>query len=76
MRTAGGGTGLELRAADQQGGSVDDYDLVAKKADVDGRVVLVPREALHTRYLLVWLTSLPAVGSDFRGPIAEISVRG
>ena len=76
VRTAGGGTGLELRAADQQGGSVDDYDLVAKKADVDGRVVLVPREALHARYLLVWLTSLPAVGSDFRGSIAEISVRG
>jgi hypothetical protein len=76
VRTVGGGTDLELRTADQQGASVDDYDLVAKKADVDGNAVLVPRDALRTRYLLVWLTSLPAIGSDFRGSIAEISVRG
>jgi hypothetical protein len=76
VRTVGGGTDLELRASDREGASADDYDLVAKKSDVDGRAVLLPDDELRTRYLLVWLTSLPSVGSDFRGSIAEISVRG
>lgn len=28
------------------------------------------------RYVVVWLTSLPAVGGDFRGEVAEVEVRG
>jgi hypothetical protein len=75
VRTVGGGTDLELRAADERGTGVDDFDMVARKGDVDRRAVLVPRGDLRTRYLLVWLTSLPSVGSEFRGSIAEISVR-
>jgi hypothetical protein len=30
---------------------------------------------IHTRYLLVWLTKLPAVAHGFQGAIAEIQVR-
>ncbi|MCW2856198.1 MAG: serine/threonine protein kinase [Marmoricola sp.] len=31
---------------------------------------------IHTRYLLIWLTKLPAVPGGFQGAIAEITVRG
>ncbi len=77
VRTRGGGTGLELRAADRAGAVADDYRVVADpQPDVDGQATLRPREALRARYLLVWLTALPAVGSDFRGEITEVAVRG
>ena len=28
------------------------------------------------RYLIVWITSLPPVGGDFRAEVAEVGVRG
>ena len=28
------------------------------------------------RYLIVWITSLPPVGADFRAEVAEVGVRG
>ncbi len=74
VRTAGGATGLELRAAKTSGTTTDDFALVASQSNVDGPADLVPREPLRARYLLVWLTSLPAVGADFRGSISEITV--
>jgi hypothetical protein len=74
--TADGSTDLELRAADEVGSSLDGFDPVAKAVDVDGRAVLRPTETLRTRYLLVWLTSVPvADGSRYRGSIAEVTVR-
>ena len=76
MWTADGSTDLELRAADQVGSSLDDFDPVAKAVDVDGRAVMRPTETLRARYLLIWLTSVPvADGSRYRGAIAEVTVR-
>jgi hypothetical protein len=76
MVRTNGGASFELRAADSEGSAVDDYEVVASRNDVDGRAVLVPKEPVRARYLLVWLTKLPAVGSDYRGDISEIVVRG
>jgi hypothetical protein len=74
--TADGSTDLELRAADQLGETLGDYDEVAKAVDVDGRAVLRPTGSLRARYLLVWLTSVPvADGSRYRGAISEVTVR-
>ena len=73
---AGGSTDLEVRAADQRGETLGDYDPVAKAVDVDGRAVFRPTEPLQARYLLVWLTSVPvADGSRYRGAISEVTVR-
>ena len=75
--TVGGSTDLQLRAADRDGSSVDDFATVRKAVGVDGRAVLLPRpgEELTARYLLVWLTSLPVDGDVYRGRIAEVTVR-
>ena len=43
--------------------------------DADGRAVVVPPKALQARYVLVWLTSLPADDGRYRGQIAEVAVR-
>jgi len=71
-----GATGLQVRTADQQGGTVDDYARMAEASDVDGNAVLRPKGDLTARYVLVWLTSLPPDGGRYRGRITEITVRG
>lgn len=42
----------------------------------DGEVTITLDEAVGGRYVTIWLTSLPRDGSDFRGQVAEIQVRG
>ena len=71
-----GATGLEVRTADDEGATVDDYTRMAQASNVDGNAVLRPKGDLTARYVLVWLTSLPADGGRYRGRITEITVRG
>jgi hypothetical protein len=70
----GSGTTLELRVADEKGTAADDYRAVASATDAGRQVVLEPDGAVEARYLLLWLTSLPADGSDYRGGISEVTV--
>jgi hypothetical protein len=72
----GSGTDVQLRAADQRSDQLDDYDVVAQVSNASGLVELRPEQQKQARYLLVWLTALPADGSGYQGQIAEISVRG
>jgi hypothetical protein len=74
----GGPTDLEWRVADRVGSGVDDFELVDEVSSADGRAVLRrPGEPVTARYVLVWLTSLPSVGgSNYRGEISEIVLRG
>lgn len=72
----GGATDLQVRVADRPGATADDFRLVAEASDVAGQATLKPAEAVSARYVLVWLTQLPAVGDGFRGEIAEIAVKG
>jgi hypothetical protein len=73
----GEGTDLEVRAAQQRGDQADDYEVVAQASGRSGLVELGPEEPVEARYLLIWLTALPQVsGSEYRGTIAEVGVRG
>jgi hypothetical protein len=73
----GVGANMELRAAQTRGSTADDYRQVAQSFDESGKAELRPQSAVQARYLLVWLTSLPSTGgSDYRGTIDEIVVRG
>jgi putative peptidoglycan lipid II flippase len=76
IRLVGRGTHLELRAANSRGERGADYELVsATEGDSQLRTIRLS-EPRQTRYLLVWLTSLPRVGQDeYRGEISEIVVR-
>ncbi|GAA3548871.1 protein kinase family protein [Nocardioides daeguensis] len=41
-----------------------------------GRLTLTPGEPVAARYLVLWWTALPEVGSDFRAEVSEVVVRG
>jgi len=68
------GTSLELRSSTTWQPQGDDYTPIAKVEHAGSFVTLRPVAATKARYLLIWLTSLPADGADFRGGIAEIHV--
>jgi putative peptidoglycan lipid II flippase len=80
----GSGTDLELRAApsDVTGDewptdSADSYDVVDSIDGADSEATFTLNKPVSTRYLLVWLTSLPAVGpGDYRGGVSDIVVKG
>jgi putative peptidoglycan lipid II flippase len=75
----GGATDLELRVADDAGDAgdaLDDYRLVDEASDVDGQAVLRPEEAVSARYVLVWLTQIPARDGTYRGEVADVTISG
>lgn len=78
VTTQGGPTGIQIYATPPSSGSPTDVSglqRVATDGAADGRTDLSLREPVTTRYLIVWLTSLPPDGSNYRGRIAEIVVR-
>jgi hypothetical protein len=76
ITVAGGATDLELRVAEDAGDTLEDYELVDEASDVDGRTVLRPADPVTARYVLVWLTELPARDGKYRGELAEVTVSG
>ena len=57
--------------------SIDDLSPVASVQDGGTDVTVSLPQATVTRYVVVWLTSLPQVGDgEFRGEIAEVRVDG
>ena len=54
--------------------SLDGFAVVASSASNSDTAVLKPVQAVQARYLLVWLTRLPAVSGGFRGGIADLAV--
>ena len=75
----GAPTSFEVYAAPagvtESPGSLDQLDKVASRAGAPERVTVSLDSSPRTRYLLVWLTKLPAVSGGYRGEIAEIAVR-
>jgi hypothetical protein len=75
-------TSLELRIpkddTTRSPESADGWKPVAQLEDVkEGNAVLKPATPTKTRYVLVWLTSLPkeSDGNGYRGEISEVSVQ-
>ncbi|MBD8870998.1 hypothetical protein [Nocardioides donggukensis] len=69
-------TAVQLLAADSETAPSDEEGLrtVAEGRAGGNRVTLTPDEPTSARYVVVWLTSLPAVDGGFRGQVAEIQV--
>jgi serine/threonine protein kinase len=72
----GEGTDLQVRLADDQGAALADYTKVATSTGASGRTVVSLDKPTQGRYVLIWLTKLPAVGGGYRGQISEVTVRG
>jgi hypothetical protein len=76
----GDGTNIELMvpadpSAATAPATVKDWKSVAKVDEAGDSAVLKPATPSQTRFVLVWLTSLPKDGSAYRGEIAEVAVQ-
>ena len=81
LKFVGTGTAVELRvptqnAADPPMDTINKWTIVAAATNTGQSVTLIPPTPITTRYLLVYLTSLPKEGNYYRGEIAEVTVRG
>ncbi|MCC9308047.1 serine/threonine protein kinase [Kitasatospora sp. RB6PN24] len=76
----GGATGVSLQVPKDTSGTTaptryEDFAApLAKATDSDAKFPL--STPVRTRYLLIWLTSLPKDGDSYRGQVAEIKVTG
>lgn len=79
VRFKGTPTSFEVYAAPagvtESPDSLDQLDKVGSRANAPERAAVELESTPKTRYLLVWLTKLPAVSGGFRGEVADISVR-
>ncbi|MFE5710050.1 serine/threonine protein kinase [Streptomyces sp. NPDC056501] len=73
-----GQTSVELRTAPSDASSAPSTaDEFTTQAEGSGsNVTLKPTKPITTRYVLVWLTELPADNGGYRGKLAEIKVLG
>ncbi|WP_433890866.1 protein kinase family protein [Streptomyces sp. CA-111067] len=73
-----GQTPVDLMAAPASTATMPtDFTAFTKVASGRGTdVTLTPSKALHTRYVLVWITSLPLTDGKYRAQVSEIHVTG
>ncbi len=76
LSLVGAPTSLTLYTSDSLPTDVTGLDAVAEAGDAGTKATLELEQPVTTRYLVVWLTSLPAVSGGFRGAVAEIGVLG
>lgn len=76
LQLVGSPSDVRLFGAEERGESLADFTRLAKVNGAGSAVTLRPTEPAQARYLLVWLTELPADGVDaYRGGVAEAVVR-
>ena len=74
----GGPTSLDILAAAEGASAPTNTDGLDEVASVDGAGTNIDPEfdqPVTTRYLVIWLTSLPSASGGFAGQVAEIVVR-
>ncbi|HSV38544.1 MAG TPA: protein kinase family protein [Nocardioidaceae bacterium] len=74
----GSQTKVQLLVASADAGApsgIDGLENVAEGEASGAALTLSPDEEVTTRYLVIWLTSLPKVSDGYRGGVAEIVVR-
>ena len=70
----GHGTSVEIRAATSLPVKADDA-IAVSRADATGAFVTLPLDPpVRARYLVVWLTRLPAIVGGYQGGVSEIQV--
>ena len=78
LRLVGAPTGLTLYAAPTSAGEpsgIEGLRRIGVQSQAGERVTVRLRQAVRTRYVVVWLTSLPRVDGGFRGGISDVTVR-
>lgn len=76
LTLVGAPTGVTLFLADTAPTDVEGLEAVDSRTVRSETVTIDLAEPATGRFLVVWLTALPPEGSQFRGTIAEVAVRG
>jgi serine/threonine protein kinase len=77
LELVGSGTSLEIRVSTQGGNRLDAFGVVASAQNAPQSLTLAPTSGtVQARYVLIWLTRLPASGGGFRGGIDNVTIRG
>lgn len=76
LNLVGNGTNLSLLATDDPTARVSTFTTMAQVAGAGSGVTLRVPRPVTTRYVVVWLTSLPAADGKYQGGIADVHVLG
>ena len=76
LALGGSPTDVSLYVTDTPPNGVVGLTPIASKTASDDQVAIPVNRPAQGRYLIVWLTSLPPSGDQFRGSVAEVVVRG
>ncbi|MDP3894102.1 hypothetical protein, partial [Nocardioides sp.] len=76
LTLVGAPTDISLYLADSSPSDLQGLEPVASATADKEKVTLELPEPTEGRFLVVWLTSLPPEGAEFRGTVAEVAVLG
>lgn len=76
LTTVGSPTRVQIYVTQEAPSNLQGAQLAGQTTVTGTRGVVAVDPAVTGRYVVVWLTSLPAVGAKFRGEIAEVVVKG
>jgi hypothetical protein len=76
LTTVGSPTRVQVYVTAQAPANLQGAQLAGQTTVTGTRGVVAVDPTVKGRYVVVWLTSLPAVGGGFRGQIAEVVVKG
>ncbi len=74
LNLVGAGTTLQVRVSETGGTRRGDFELFGKGSNVGEIVAFRSPVAVNARYVMVWLSGLPAEANGYRGGIAEITI--
>lgn len=76
LRLVGNGTDLSLRATDDPSKAPEDFRSLAEVTGASNTLTLRVPKPVTTRYLLIWLTTVPSNNGTYQGGVAEARVLG
>lgn len=71
----GNDTDIQIRTADSLGNSLADYTQISKLSGAPGQVTIREPRPVNARYVLIWLTGMPAATNGYRGGISSVDIR-
>jgi len=76
LRLVGNGTDVSIRATDDPTKAPEEFRSMAEVTGASNAITLRVPKPVTTRYVLVWLTNVPAVNGSYQGGVAEVRVLG
>jgi hypothetical protein len=76
LRLVGNGTDLAILATDNPAKKVSTFTSMAAVTGAGNTLTLRVPQPVTTRYVVVWLTNLPAADGSYQGGIADVRVLG